>query len=228
MNYKIITSVLLVCVLLIVGVGLVAAAPQDPAALPTSGQGTLLIQTQGNEITVAKDGVGYNIHAFSALRLVVAAGQNDFDYFCGNTKYFIGGVQVEVGQTTTVTLQPSLCVNPTVSQASSKSSGSDAEQAAYAAGFLDGLYSPDCQNPSPNANYSSNLAEQAAYNEGYGEGFGGKCNGVPWQVSEAYNSGILDGQAVACNASAPVWASNPQLQAAYVQGFNEGLASHCP
>src|SRR5258707_14041831 len=89
--------------------GQALAAPEDAEAMPTKQQGILLIQAQDNEITVAKDGTGYNIHRFSTLRLVVDAGQNDFDYFCGNTKYFIGNMNVQAGQTVTVALQPGLC-----------------------------------------------------------------------------------------------------------------------
>jgi len=56
--------------------------------------------------------VGYNIHRNAVLRLVLNAGQNDFNYSCGDKQYFQGGVNVKAGQTTTVTLQPNGCVEP--------------------------------------------------------------------------------------------------------------------
>jgi hypothetical protein len=227
MNKKLLVSMMLVASLVLGIVGMVSAAPQDPDATPGTGQGVLFIQTQDNEITVAKDGEGYNIHRFSTLRLVVNAGQNDFDYFCGSTKYFIGNVQVVAGETTTVMLKPGLCAEPVVSHVGSKSYNSFALQTAYTIGFLDGLYY-GCQGQTPNTNYSPNAAEQSAYNEGFWEANNGKCLGTPWQVSEAYNEGLNNGGNAACGSAVPQWTNDAYLQSAYYSGFQDGLKNHCP
>ncbi len=153
-------------------VGNVLAAPQDPNAQPNANQGLLVLQTQDNEIAVAKDGQGYNIHRFSTLRLVVDAGQNDFDYFCGNTKYFVGDVKVQAGQTTTVTLQPGKCEEPVTTTAGSSSDTlSPADyKLMWSIGNFDGwncLSTPPAQPPAWTA------AQQSAYNDGYANGKAG-------------------------------------------------------
>lgn len=227
MNKKLLVSIAMVVVLVVSMVGMVAAAPQDPDSMPGAGQGVLFIQTQDNEITVAKDGEGYNIHRYSTLRLVVNAGQNDFDYFCGTTKYFIGNVQVTAGETTTVMLKPGLCAEPVVGHTGSKSYDDFTLQTAYTIGFLDGLYY-DCQNQTPNTNYSPDPKIQGAYNEGFWEANNGKCLGVPWQVSEAYNEGKIDGTNAACGSPVLQPISNPYLESAYYTGFQDGQKTHCP
>jgi hypothetical protein len=150
--------------------GQALAAPQDADAMPTQQQGILLIQAQDNEITVAKDGTGYNIHRFSTLRLVVDAGQNDFDYFCGNTKYFIGNMNVQAGQTVTVALQPGKCEEPiTTSSKPASDSLSPADyQIMWSIGNADGWV---CALHATPAGWSK--AQQSAYDDGYANGKAG-------------------------------------------------------
>jgi len=164
MKSKLTLLVGLVALLLTMFVGAAVAAGPDPATPAKPGQGTLEIVTLDHEITVAYDGTGYNIHRFSTLHLPVAPGQNDFDYFCGNTKYFVGGVQVVAGQTTTITLQPGLCQEPVVSQPKAPPSPAELEL-AFEAGYLDGL---TCGKP--NYSFSTDPALQAAYNSGFDAG----------------------------------------------------------
>jgi len=149
--------------------GQALAAPQEITVVPGKGQGTLLIQAQDNEITVAKDGTGYNIHRFSTLRLVVDAGQNDFDYFCGNTKYFIGGMNVQAGQTVTVALQPGKCEEPvTTSSKPASDSLSPADyQLMWSIGNADGW---SCTTTPPAHPKGWSAAQQSAYDDGYANG----------------------------------------------------------
>jgi hypothetical protein len=144
--------------------GAAVAAGPDPSTSAKPGQGTLAIVTLDNEITVAFQGTGYNIHRFSSLHLAVTPGQNDFDYFCGNTKYFVGNVHVAAGQTTTVTLQPGLCEQPVVSQPKAGPTPTQLAQ-AQTDGFTDGL---GCAKH--NDSYSTDPALQAAYDSGYDSG----------------------------------------------------------
>jgi hypothetical protein len=159
--------------------GQALAAPQDPQAQPGKDQGVLLVQTQDNEITVAKDGEGYNIHRFSTLRLVVNAGQNDFDYFCGNTKYFVGNIKVQAGQTTTVALQPGLCEQPITTSSKADDSLSPADyQLMWSIGNFDGW---NCITTPPAHPKAWSAAQQKAYDDGYANGELG------WNVNNPQN-----------------------------------------
>lgn len=169
MKSKLLTLFSLVAMASLLLVGAAVAAGPDPATPAKAGQGTLEIVTQDHEITVAYNGTGYNIHRFSSLHLAVTPGQNDFDYFCGNTKYFVGGVQVAAGQTTTITLQPGLCEEPIVVQPKPVPSPAELEL-AYIAGYEQGLV---CGKY--NASYSDDPALQSAYDAGYLAGSVAKC-----------------------------------------------------
>lgn len=77
---------------------------------PDPGQQTLLrIRSDDHEYTVAKEGIGFNLHHFSVLELPVPPGQNDFDYFCNDTKFFAGGIVVPEGNILTVDLVAEGC-----------------------------------------------------------------------------------------------------------------------
>ncbi len=167
MKAKLAILITLVTVLSLALVGAGLAAGPDPEAQPGPGQGVLEIQTLDHEITVAYQGTGYNIHRFSRLRLAVNPGSNDFDYFCGNTKYFVGDVFVQAGQTTTVTLQPGECAEPVVSQPGPV----DLLAIAYNDGFADGSSCGVYQKF-----YSDDPDIQDAYVQGYHDGLiAGNC-----------------------------------------------------
>src|SRR5574341_634109 len=102
MKRKLTTPIIFVCLVSLALVSAAFAAGPDPKAAPAPGQGTLEIKNLDHEVTVAYKGTGYNIHRFGTLRLAADAGQNDFDYFCGGLKYFVGDVKVAAGKTTTV------------------------------------------------------------------------------------------------------------------------------
>ena len=77
---------------------------------PSQTQQTLLrIRSDQNEYTIAKDGIGFNLHNFSILELPVNPGQNDFDFFCNDTKFFAGGIVVPEGHILTVDLVADGC-----------------------------------------------------------------------------------------------------------------------
>jgi hypothetical protein len=77
---------------------------------PDPGQQTLLrIRSDDHEYTVAKEGIGFNLHHYSVLELPVTPGQNDFDYFCNDTKFFAGGIVVPEGNILTVDLVAEGC-----------------------------------------------------------------------------------------------------------------------
>jgi hypothetical protein len=163
--FKKLSLIIIATALSLTVVGAAFAAPQDADATPTGSQGILLIQTQDNEITVAKDGQGYNIHRFSTLRLVVNAGQNDFDYFCGNTKYFVGDMHVQAGSTTTVTLQPGKCEQPITNTTDENALSQEEYQLLWASGYTAGFF---CSDPVLEITWTD--AQLDAYYDGYGEG----------------------------------------------------------
>jgi hypothetical protein len=143
----------------------VAAGP-DPKATPLPGQGTLEIQNLDHEITVTYRGTGYTLHRHGVLRLAVDAGQNDFDYFCGGHKYFVGDVKVAARGTTTVTLQADGCADTVVNAPAPAPPTALELQQAYNDGFSNGFF---CQTRE--TNYSSNPLIQAEYDRGYTAGF---------------------------------------------------------
>jgi len=112
----------------------------DPAA---TAQTALRLRSDDHEYTIAFQGVGYNLHKLSVLQLPVNPGQNDFDYFCNDTKYFAGGIQVPEGQVLTVDLVADGCQVVTAqtapppvadAQGQSSSSSSVANQPAGSSG----------------------------------------------------------------------------------------------
>jgi hypothetical protein len=173
MKHRLFTIITVVALLAFGLVGTSLAAGPDPETPATASQGTLEIVTLDHEITISYMGTGYNIHRYSTLRLAVTPGQNDFDYFCGSTKYFVGGVAVEAGSTTTVTLQPGECDEPVVSDPQVI----DPLAQAYADGYADGF---NCN--ALNYWYSSDPDIFNAYANGYFDGYGasplcGLCGG---------------------------------------------------
>jgi len=177
MNKKL-TIIFIAASLVLALAGTAFASPQDPFITPDAQQGVLLIKAHDNEITIAKDGAGYNLHRFASLRLVVEAGQNDFDYFCGNTKYFVGNMLVKAGQTTTVTLQPGKCEEPTITTTTTNKSDvlSPADyQIMWSIGNADGWSCADHAYPP-----SWTAAQQSAYSDGYANGIAG-YNAQPGQ-----------------------------------------------
>jgi hypothetical protein len=114
----------------------------DPAA---TAQTALRLRSDDHEYTIAFQGVGYNLHTSSVLQLPVNPGQNDFDYFCNDTKYFAGGIQVPEGQVLTVDLVADGCqvvtaqaapppVSDTQGQSSSSSGGAANQPVSSGAG----------------------------------------------------------------------------------------------
>lgn len=89
-------------------------------------QTALRLLSDSNEYTIAYQGVGYNLHAFSVLQLPVNPGQNDFDYFCNGNKYFAGGMVVPENSILTVSLVADGCQAVNAGTQSSVTSSSNA------------------------------------------------------------------------------------------------------
>ncbi len=117
----------IVAVLMLIAVVFALWQPAAPAAsLCPEGTGELLIFSGNHEHTlVVKNSldennwpshpwIGYNLHRYDSLSLCLIPGETEgFDYWCGDTKYFFGGIEIVAGETTEVTLMPSLCENET-------------------------------------------------------------------------------------------------------------------
>jgi hypothetical protein len=164
MKRKLTTLIIFISLVSLALVSAAVAAGPDPKAVARPGQGTLEIKNLDHEITVSYNGTGYNIHRYATLRLAVEPGQNDFDYFCGGLKYFVGDVKVAAGATTTVTLQANGCADTLVSAPTATPPTSQQLLDAYNEGFLDGFL---CRAREA---FSSNPVIQAEYNRGYDAG----------------------------------------------------------
>ena len=117
----------IVAVLLLVAFVFALWQPAAPAASHCpEGTGELLIHSGDHEFTlVVKNSldknnwpshpwIGYNLHRYSNLSLCLIPGELEgFDYWCGDTKYFFGGIEIVAGETTERMLMPTLCENET-------------------------------------------------------------------------------------------------------------------
>ena len=117
----------IVAVLMLVALVFALWQPAAPAASHCpEGTGELLLLSGDHEHTVVVRNslgdtnvpsypwIGYNLHRHDNLSLCLIPGEIEgFDYYCGDTKYFFGGVEIVAGETTEITLMPSFCENET-------------------------------------------------------------------------------------------------------------------
>lgn len=141
------------------------AAGPEPNGAAGAGQGVLQFKSLDSELTIAYAGRGYNLHRNSTLDLPVNPGVHNFDFFCGTSKQFVGGIKVEAGKTTTVTLEPKSCIQPIV-EGPAAPSGPTAAQRAYTDGYNDGVVCTLF-----NTSYSSDPAIMVFYGNGHGAGW---------------------------------------------------------
>lgn len=177
MKTKLTTIITFISIVSLAFAGAALANPNatgpEPNGAVQAGQGVLQFKSLESELTVVYEGRGYNLHKNSTLDLPVNPGVHNFDFFCGLSKQFVGGIVVVAGKTTTITLEPNRCAQPIVEgpSAPSGSGGPTAEQ-AYAAGYEAGyaLGSACIGEVSPPL-YSSDPGLQAAFEEGFENGW---------------------------------------------------------